>query len=393
MKFFDHTPQHERLKPEIDQRVQAVMQHGQFINGPEVKELERHLAEYVGVKHCIACANGTDALELALASLDLKQGDEVITTAYSYFATAEAIERMGLKPVFVDIDPKTHNIDPSKIKKKITDRTKAILPVSLFGQCYDFKAINTIAEKHQLPVIEDGAQSFGATRNGKKSLSQATIGCTSFFPTKPLGCYGDGGACFTNDDAIAEKMRIICNHGQKKLPHVHLQIGRNSRLDTLQAAVLLAKLPSLDQDLEERRTIAERYNHAFINHPLITIPAIDTSNQSVYAQYCIQVPHRDAVRKALVEKNVATETDAVPTQVYYPLPLSMQPIIRKKHGHSGGDFPNAETASIGMLGLPIYPGMPEQDQQKVIDAVIQTVEKLNNVLPKRPTQSQEIGVR
>ena len=238
--FVDMAAQQASIKDELDKRIADVLASGKFILGPEVKELEEKLADYVGTKYCITCASGTDALQIALMALNIGAGDEVITTAFTYIATGEVIAQVGATPVFVDIDPVTYNIDPSKIEEAITDKTKAIIPVSLYGQCADFDEINAIAEKHNLAVIEDGAQSFGATYKGKRSCGLSTIGCTSFFPTKPLGCYGDGGAIFTNDENLAKAMDQIHRHGQDRRYH-HIRMGLNSRLDTLQAAVLLAK--------------------------------------------------------------------------------------------------------------------------------------------------------
>jgi UDP-2-acetamido-2-deoxy-ribo-hexuluronate aminotransferase len=263
--FIDLKTQQERIKEELDKRMAAVFAHGQYIMGPEVFELEEKLAAHCGAKHCISVANGTDALLVAMMALGITAGDEVITTPFTFVATAEMIALLGAKPVFVDIDPRTYNIDPNLIEAEITPRTKAIIPVSLYGQCADMDAINAIAARHGLPVIEDAAQSFGATYKGRKSCNLSTIACTSFFPSKPLGCYGDGGACFTSDDNFAHLMRIIRTHGQEKRYH-HALIGINGRLDTLQAAVLLAKLGIFDEELRLRQAVATRYTNLLKGH-------------------------------------------------------------------------------------------------------------------------------
>ena len=262
--FIDLKQQYRRLKPAIDERMQAVLNHGQYIMGPEVAELEKRLAEYVGVRHAIGISDGTTALQVAMMALGIGPGDEVITTPFTFIATAETISLLGATPVFVDIDPDTCNLDANLLEAAITPRTRAIIPVSLYGQCADMEAINAIAARHGLPVIEDGAQSFGATRHGKRSGSLSTIACTSFFPSKPLGCYGDGGACFTNDDELGRKMSQIRLHGQSKR-YVHSAIGVNGRLDTLQAAVLLVKLDHFDEDVKLRAEAGDRYARLLAN--------------------------------------------------------------------------------------------------------------------------------
>ena len=283
--FVDMAAQQASIKDELDRRFADVLASGKFILGPEVKELEEKLAAYVGTKYCITCASGTDALQIALMALNIGQGDEVITTAFTYIATGEVIAQVGATPVFVDIDPVSYNIDPKKIEAAITDKTKAIIPVSLYGQCADFDEINAIAEKHNLAVIEDGAQSFGATYKGKRSCGLSTIGCTSFFPTKPLGCYGDGGAIFTDDENLAKAMDQIHRHGQDRRYH-HIRMGLNSRLDTLQAAVLLAKMTKFDDEIKRREEVGKRYTSLFkdikgIRRPSkTTIPAFMPSTPS-----------------------------------------------------------------------------------------------------------------
>ncbi|OWX38742.1 aminotransferase DegT, partial [Acinetobacter baumannii] len=260
--FIDLKAQQNRIKDKIDAGIQNVLTHGQYILGPEVIELEEKLASYVGAKHCITCANGTDALQIAQMAFGIGPDDEVITPGFTYIATAETVALLGAKPVYVDVNPKTYNLDVEKLEAAITPRTKAIIPVSLYGQCADFDAINAIAKKYSIPVIEDAAQSFGATYKGRKSCNLSTVACTSFFPSKPLGCYGDGGAIFTNDDELAKVIRQIARHGQDKRYH-HIRVGVNSRLDTLQAAILLPKLEILDDEMQARQRVAEVYNRLF----------------------------------------------------------------------------------------------------------------------------------
>ncbi len=370
MEFFSHRIPHAQISDELNQRLDAILQHGKFINGPEVRKVEQALADYVGVAHVVACNSGTDALMMALLALDIQPNDEIITSAYSYYATAEIIEFLQCRAVFVDIEAGGHNLDPDLIEAKISDKTKAIMPVSLFGEPANFKKINAIAEKYNLPVIEDGAQSFGATHHDKKSLSLSTIGCTSFFPTKPLGSYGDGGACFTDDAELADKMRYSANHGQTDKPHVHIHIGFNSRLDSVQAAVLLCKLAIFDETMDERRRLAKIYNAAFADIPHIVPLSIHAENQPVYAQYIIRVPHRAQIAAAL-----ANAQDKIPTAIYYPLPLPHQPALQKKYQTIANDIPHALAASQTMLALPFYVGMSDVEQAHVITQVKRAVEE------------------
>jgi UDP-2-acetamido-2-deoxy-ribo-hexuluronate aminotransferase len=311
--FIDLKTQQRQIYPQLERRIQAVLNHGKYIMGPEIRQLEEKLADYVGVKHGIAVSSGTDALLIALMALGVGQGDEVITTPFSFIATAETIVLLGAKPVFVDIDPRTYNIDPSQIEAAITEKTKAIMPVSLYGQCADFDAINAIAEKHSLPVIEDGAQSFGATYKGQRSCGLSTIGCTSFFPSKPLGCYGDGGACFTNDDELAQIMLEIRVHGQDRRYH-HARIGINGRMDTLQAAIVLAKMDIFPAEVAARTRIGDGYTT--ILQDIVTTPYIAPDNTSVYAQYTIQVDNRKSVLEKL-------KAQGIPTAVHYPPPCEI----------------------------------------------------------------------
>lgn len=358
--FVNLAAQQERIKESLDRRMADVLAHGKYILGPEVGELEERLAAYVGAKHCITCASGTDALLIALMSLGIKEGDEVITTAFTYVATGEVIARLGATPIFVDIDEETYNIDPTKIEAAVTEKTKAIMPVSLYGQCADFDAINAIAKKHGLAVVEDGAQSFGATYKGRRSCSLSDIGCTSFFPTKPLGCYGDGGACFTNDDSLAASMEIIHKHGQDRRYH-HIRMGLNSRLDTLQAAVLLAKMEIFDEEVSRREDVGKRYTELLQGVLGITSPYIADGNTSVYAQYTIRTKEREKLRESL-EKN------GVPTAVHYPIPLNMQPMFdylsRKK-----GSVPVAEHAAEEVLSLPMSAWLTSEDMEKIVETV------------------------
>ena len=363
MEFIDLKEQYRRGKRQIDERIQRVLDHGHFIMGPEIAELERELASYVAVKHCITVASGTDSLEIALRALNVGNGDEVITVPFTWISSAEVIGLVGAKPVFVDIDPVTYNINEELIEEAITPRTKAILPVSLFGQMPDFDRINAIAARHNLPVIEDGAQSFGATQNGRRSCGVTRIGSTSFFPAKPLGCYGDGGALFTNDDLLAEKMRAIRTHGGLKRHH-HPFLGMIGRFDTIQAAVLLAMFPKFDCEVAERSRIGARYT-SLLNGDCIK-PLVAPGNTHVYGQYAIRVPDRDQVGEKL-------KAAGIPTAVYYPKCLHEQPVFAEL-GYKWGDFPQAEKASREVLSLPMHPFLSEPDQDKVVTALNKVME-------------------
>ena len=355
--FIDLKAQQDRIREDLNRRIQKVLAHGQYIMGPEVKELEDKLATYVGVKHCVGVSNGTEALFIAMMALGIKPGDEVITTPFTFIATAEMIALLQAKPVFVDIDPRTYNMDSNLIEAAITDKTKAIMPVSLYGQCADMDAINAIAAKHGLAVIEDAAQSFGATYKGRKSCGLSTIGCTSFFPSKPLGCYGDGGACFTDDDELATKMRQIRVHGQDKRYH-HPVIGTNGRLDTLQAAILLAKMEVFAEEVELRGKIGARYTELLQDAPGIVTPFIESFNTSVFAQYTVQVENRDEVQKKL---NAA----GVPTAVHYPIPLNLQPAFADLN-QGAGSFPVAEGVAKRVMSLPMGPYLHVNDMDKIV---------------------------
>lgn len=291
IEFIDLKAQQALIKDKIEGGIQRVLAHGQYILGPEVSELEEKLAAFVGAKYCISVANGTDALQIAQMALGIGPGDEVITPGFTYIATAETVALLGAKPVYVDVDPRTYNLDPVLLEAAITPRTKAIIPVSLYGQCADFDMINAIAARHGIPVIEDAAQSFGATYKGKRSCNLTTIACTSFFPSKPLGCYGDGGAIFTNDEDLAKVLRQIARHGQDRRYH-HVRVGVNSRLDTLQAAILLPKLDIFPRELELREQVAQRYSR-LLGDACIAAPFVEDHNVSAWAQYTVQVEVRD----------------------------------------------------------------------------------------------------
>ena len=359
--FIDLKAQYQALKPAIDARIQKVLDHGQYIMGPEVRELEERLEAYTGATHCITVASGTEALLIALMAIGIKPGDEVITTPFTFVATAEVIVLLGAVPVFVDIEADTCNIDASKIEAAITSKTKAIMPVSLYGQPADMDEINAIAARYNLPVIEDAAQSFGADYKGRKSGNLSTIGCTSFFPSKPLGCYGDGGAIFTNDDALAMAMREIRVHGQERR-YVHTRIGVGGRMDTLQCAIVLAKLERFDWEVEQRLKIGARYNELLLGKiPVVTQRPDRTS---VFAQYTVFVDKRDEVQEIL-------KKSGIPTAVHYPVPLHLQPAYR------GGcrvhcEVEIAERMAQRVMSLPMSPDL-SADDQKNIEAIVQKV--------------------
>jgi UDP-2-acetamido-2-deoxy-ribo-hexuluronate aminotransferase len=357
LEFIDLKTQQDAIRPDLERGIHRVLHHGQYILGPEIAELEAALAEYVGVKHGITVASGTDSLEIALRALGIGPGAEVITVPFTWISSAEVIGLVGATPVFVDIEPESFNIDVAKIEAAITPRTKAILPVSLFGQMPDYGAINAIAARHGLAVIEDGAQSFGATQHGRRSGGVTTIGSTSFFPAKPLGCYGDGGALFTDDDGLAEKMRAIRTHGGIRRHH-HPWLGMNGRFDTLQAAVLLAKWPHFEREVAARNRIGARYTEQL--QDVCGTPSVMPGNTHVYAQYTIRVAERERVADAL-------KAQGIPTAVYYPKCLHEQPVFEPL-GYQWGDFPEAERASREVLSLPMHPGLTEPDQDRILSA-------------------------
>lgn len=357
MEFIDLKSQYQRLKADIDAGIQRVLDHGQYILGPEVAELEDKLCAYTGAKHCITVANGTDALQIAQMALGIGPGDEVITPGFTYIATAETVALLGAKPVYVDVDPRTYNLDAALLEAAITPRTKAIIPVSLYGQCADFDAINAIAAKHGITVIEDAAQSFGATYKGRKSCNLTTIACTSFFPSKPLGCYGDGGAIFTNDDELAKVMRQIARHGQDRRYH-HIRVGVNSRLDTLQAAILLPKLAVLDEEMALRNQVAECYTQQLNQADINTTPYIEAHSTSAWAQYTVQVDNREQMQKSLAEAGI-------PTAVHYPIPLNKQPAV----GVSNATLPVGDRIAKQVLSLPLGPYLKIESVRQIVESI------------------------
>lgn len=359
--FVDLAAQQDRLRTEIEDGIARVLAHGQYILGPEVAELEAALAGYSGARHCISCANGTDALQIALMALGVGPGDEVVTPSFSYIATAEAAAVLGAKPVYVDIDPATYTLDASQLAGAITDRTRAIIPVSLYGQCADYDAINAFAADSGLPVIEDAAQSFGARYHDRRSGNLTTIACTSFFPSKPLGCYGDGGAMFTSDDDLAVRLRQIARHGQDRRYH-HVRVGVNSRLDTLQAAILLPKLAILDDELAARERVAQAYTARLAARGVAGTPTVLQHNVSAWAQYTVRVEERERVQASL-------EDAGVPTTVHYPLPLAAQPAV----ADPAARLPASDEAARTVLSLPMHPYLTDEAIDTVVDALAKAV--------------------
>lgn len=367
IQMVDLHGQYMKIKPEIDKGIQEVIDTCTFINGPQVKEFGKNLEEYSGAKHVITCANGTDALQIALMALDLKPGDEVIVPAFTYVASAEVIGLLGLTPVMVDVDPSTFNVSVENIKKAISPRTKAIIPVHLFGQSCDMEPIMKLAETHNLYVIEDNAQAIGAVytfSDGRKrhTGTVGTIGCTSFFPSKNLGCYGDGGAIFTDDDELAERLRMIANHGQKVKYH-HSVIGCNSRLDTIQAVILNAKLPHLDEYCAARKVAADYYTGALKDIKGIKVPEELPSSTHVYHQYTLQVEDgkRDALKDFLASKGI-------PAMIYYPLPLQKQEAF-KEITRAAEDLEISQKLADSVLSLPIHTELTKEEQDYIISAI------------------------
>ena len=362
MQFIDLAAQQALIKDKINTRIQKVLAHGRYILGPEVDELEEQLVAFTGAKYCITCANGTDALQIAQMALNIGPGDEVITPGFTYIATSETVALLGAKPVYVDVCPNTYNLDPAKLEAAITHRTKAIIPVSLYGQCADFDAINAIAARHQIPVIEDAAQSFGATYKAKKSCNLSTIACTSFFPSKPLGCYGDGGAIFTNCEELATTMRQIARHGQDKRYH-HIRLGINSRLDTLQAAILLPKLEIFPEEIELRNEVAASYTYLLNGVGINSTPYIQEHNTSVWAQYTIRVKSRERMQTKLHEQDV-------PTNVHYPIPLNKQPAVADVQAQ----LPVGDKIATEVMSLPMHPYLKNENQREIVDILKQAIE-------------------
>ena len=354
--FIDLQSQYRAYKSEIDSAIQNVLDTSQYIMGPPVKQFEANLSQYVGAKHAIGCASGTDALLLALMAIGIKPNDEIITTPFTFIASSEVISLLGAVPVFVDIEADTYNINAELIEDKITSKTKAIMPVSLYGQIADMDAINSIAERHNLIVIEDAAQSFGATYKGKKSCNLSHFGCTSFFPSKPLGCYGDGGALFTNDDELAEKARLFLAHGSKRR-YDHEVIGINGRLDAIQAAILDVKLKYFDDEVQSRAEIGQYYID-LLRDKGIQLPTIKEERTSVYAQFTLQSENREALIKKLNDNDV-------PTAIHYPTPLHLQKCY-KSLNYSVGDFPVSEKAANEVFSLPMSPFITKEQQELIV---------------------------
>ncbi|HEX8779103.1 MAG TPA: DegT/DnrJ/EryC1/StrS family aminotransferase [Rhodanobacter sp.] len=356
--FVDLKAQQARIKDRLDAAIARVLAHGRYILGPEVAELEAKLAAFAGARHCISCANGTDALQIAQMALGIGAGDEVIMPGFTYIATAETVALLGARPVYVDIDPRTYNLDPAGLEAAITPRTRAIIPVSLYGQCADFDAINAIADRRGIPVIEDAAQSFGALYKGRRSCNLSTVACTSFFPSKPLGCYGDGGAIFTDDDRLALVMRQIARHGQDRRYH-HIRVGVNSRLDTLQAAILLAKLEIFDDEIGLRQRVATRYGALLSQAGIAVPPYVEPHNTSVYAQYTIRVDDRESLQARLQEAGI-------PTVVHYPIPINRQPAV----ANAGAHLPVGDDVAGRVLSLPMHPYLTEPQIRLVVEELV-----------------------
>jgi UDP-2-acetamido-2-deoxy-ribo-hexuluronate aminotransferase len=348
--------QYQLYKTEIDEAIHAVLDKSNYIMGDEVRTLEENLQNFTGAKYAISCSSGTDALLLAMMALDIQPGDEIITTPFTFIATAETIAFLGATPVFVDIDERTYNIDASKIEEKITDKTKVIMPVSLYGQPADMESIQTIADQHNLKVIIDGAQSFGSTFNGKTDSNLGDISTTSFFPAKPLGCFGDGGAVFTNDEALATKMKQLRVHGQSKRYH-HKYIGMGGRMDTIQCAIVNVKLKHYKKDLKLRQEVAEKYTNLLKDKDLI-LPFVDSNATSAWAQYSVRVENRETLQATLKEQGI-------PTAVHYPMPLHLQECFAYL-AYKVGDFPIAEMVSKEIMSLPMNPYLTEEEIKYIV---------------------------
>ncbi len=364
MEFTDLKAQYRVLKQDIDARIQRVLEHGQYILGPEVREMEEKLAAWTGAKHCVSVASGTEALLISLMALDVKPGDEVITVPFTFVATAEVIVLAGAKPVFVDVEEDTANMDVAKLEAAITPRTRAIMPVALYGQPADMDEINAIAARHRLPVIEDAAQSFGATYKGRKSCHLSTIGCTSFFPSKPLGCYGDGGAIFTDDDTLATAMREIRVHGQSGRYH-HTRIGLGGRMDSIQCAVVLGKLGRFEWEIERRIALGRRYDSLLAGlAPRLRPVRVKPERTSIFGQYTVRTSERAAIQEALKAKGI-------PTAVHYPVSLHQQPAYAA--GYKGQSFPASERLGREVLSLPFSADLPESDQDLIVRSLAQAL--------------------
>lgn len=368
IQMVDLKRQYNKIKPQVDAAMAEVLESAAYINGAPVQKFTSALQDYLGVKHVIPCANGTDALQIAIMALDLQPGDEVITPSFTFIATAEVIALLQLKPVFVDVDSKTFCLDPIAVEKAITPKTKAIVPVHLYGHSADMEPIMEISRKHNIPVIEDNAQAIGGTytfADGtvKKTGAIGHIGCTSFFPSKNLGCYGDGGALFTNDDALAAKIKMIANHGQSAR-YYHDVVGINSRLDTLQAVVLNIKLPLLDEYIKARRAVADAYDAAFANHPNITVPYRAANTYHVYHQYTLQIEGADrlALQQYLAEQQV-------PAMIYYPVPAHKQKMFAN-FGGANFNLPITDSLTSKVISLPIHTEMDADQLNHIIHSVL-----------------------
>lgn len=364
VEFIDLKEQYRHYKNEIDKAIEDVCLNASFIMGPQVAELEKNLSDFTGAPHSISCASGTDALLLALMAIDVKPGDEIITTPFTFIATAEVITLLGAKPVFADIDPVTYNLDYREIEKKISAKTRAVIPVGLYGQTADMDEINSIAVKYGITVIEDACQSFGASYKGRMSCNLSKIGCTSFFPSKPLGCYGDGGALFTDDAGLAEKIKSLRVHGQTSR-YFHKYIGINGRLDTVQAAVLNVKMKYLKDEIAKREEIAGIYSKELAKNSKIVLPVVKSDRTSVFAQYSIMVPDREKLMKKLND-------NGIPTAVHYPRPLHLQEAYSGL-GYKKGDFPVSENAAEHIMSIPMGPFLKLDDQEYVIKNILENI--------------------
>ncbi len=373
--FIDLQTQYKKHQAEIQASINAVLEHGRYIMGPEIARLESELQIFTGVEHAIACGSGTDALLLALMSAGVGKGDAIYTTPYTFFATAEVISLVGATPVFVDVDPTTYNIDPIALVKSITQTTdtgklkpKGIIPVDLFGQPADYDSINTLAAEHDLFVIQDAAQSFGATYKGDRTCSNTPLAATSFFPAKPLGCYGDGGAVFTNDADVARTLKSIRVHGEGQDKYDNIRLGLNARMDSIQAAVLIEKMKFYETEIELRQRVANRYSELLKNH--VNTPVIANDCTSVWAQYSITSENREALRIALSDEQI-------PTAMYYPTPIHLSTAYAHLN-HKIGDFPISEKLSQTMFSLPMHPYLGEDQIDRICGIITSTVESLKH---------------
>jgi UDP-2-acetamido-2-deoxy-ribo-hexuluronate aminotransferase len=366
--FIDLKTQQDRIRPTLESGIHRVLHHGRYVMGAEIENLEERLAQMAEVEHCVCVSSGTDALLMTLMALEIGPGDEVITSPFTFFATAEVIALLGAAPVYVDIDPQTFNIDPAKIEAAITGCTRAIMPVSLYGQCAEMDEINAIGQRHSVPVIEDAAQSFGATYRGQHSCALSEVACTSFFPAKPLGAYGDGGACFTRDENLALRLRQIRDHGQDRRYH-HAHLGLNGRLDTMQAAVLLAKLDIFEDEINRRQVVAQRYAQQLSSlegEGKLALPIVRRHNTSSWAQYTIRARGRDELQQALTKNQI-------PTAIHYPVPLYRQPALAQ----SQANCPESDRAAREVLSLPMHPYLGEMTQERVSQTLAEALSCLS----------------